>query len=167
MNIKSIIESLLFSSGEPVSIKKLAKILKKDENLIKKEIESLGNEYLDNDRGLQIIKKADKVQLASSSQNSQYVKELIKDEISDDLSTVSLETLAIIAYKGPITRTEVEEIRGVNCSFTIRKLLIRGLIERKNSPKTTRAYVYEISFDFLRKLGLSSIKDLPNYNETN
>ena len=131
MNIKSIIESLLFSSGEPVSIKKLAKILKKDENLIKKEIQSLGSEYLDNNRGLQIIKKADKVQLVSSSQNSQYVKELIKDEISDDLSTVSLETLAIIAYKGPITRTEVEEIRGVNCSFTIRKLLIRGLIERK------------------------------------
>ncbi len=161
MNLKSILESILFSIGEPISIEKLAKILEKNKDLIKKAIEDLENDYEKENRGLQIIKKSEKIQLVSLPKNSKYIEKLIKDELQEDLTPASLETLAIIAYKGPITRVEIEEIRGVNSSFILRNLLIRGLIERKGHPQDARAYIYEISFDFLRKVGLNSTKELP------
>lgn len=165
--MKSILESILFSVGEPISIEKLAKTLSKNQELVKKAIDELAEEYEKENRGLRIIKKGEEVQLVSSPENSHYIEKLIKDELSDDLTPVSLETLAIIAYRGPITRAEIEEIRGVNCSYILRNLLIRGLLERKGHPEDARAYIYEISFDFLRKLGLSSVKELPEYNELN
>ncbi len=161
MNLKSILESILFSIGEPISIEKLTKTLEKNKDLIKKAIEDLENDYEKEGRGLQIIKKSEKIQLVSSPENSKYIEKLIKDELQEDLTPASLEALAIIAYKEPITRAEIDEIRGVNSSFILRNLLIRGLIERKGHPQDARAYIYEISFDFLRKLGLNSTKELP------
>lgn len=165
MNLKSIIESILFSVGEPISVDKLAKTLGKNKNLIKKIIEDLESDYKKKNRGLRIIKKGEKIQLVSSSENSLYIEKLIKNELQEGLTPASLEALAVIAYKGPITRAEIEEIRGVNCSFILRNLLIRGLIERKGHPQDARAYIYEISFDFLKKLGLSSIEELPEYKK--
>ncbi len=165
MNLKSIIESILFSIGEPISVDKLAKTLGKNKNLIKKIIEDLESDYKKKNRGLRIIKKGEKIQLVSSSENSLYIEKLIKNELQEGLTPASLEALAVIAYKGPITRAEIEEIRGVNCSFILRNLLIRGLIERKGHPQDARAYIYEISFDFLKKLGLSSIEELPEYKK--
>lgn len=159
--MKSIIESILFSIGEPISVEKLTKAIGKSKDLIKKTLEDLEDEYKKENRGLRIIKKGDKVQLVSSPENSLYIEKLIKDELQEDLTPASLETLAIIAYKGPVTRAEIEEIRGVNSSFILRNLLIRGLIERKGHPEDARAYIYEVSFSFLKKLGLNSIKELP------
>jgi segregation and condensation protein B len=78
-----------------------------------------------------------------------------------------LETLAIISYKGPMTRPEIDNIRGVNSSFIIRNLLIRGLIERDLDVKKSNAYVYKISFELLRKLGLEKIEQLPGFQEYN
>ncbi len=165
MNLKSIIESILFSIGEPISIEKLARTLGKNKNLIKKTIEDLENDYEKENRGVQIIKHGEKIQLVSSPKNNLYIEKLIKNELQEDLTPASLEALAIVAYKGPITRAEIEEIRGVNCSFILRSLLIRGLIERRGHPQDARAYVYEISFNFLKKLGLSSIEELPEYKK--
>lgn len=159
--MKSILESILFSVGEPISIEKLAKTLSKNQDLIKKTIDELAKDYEKKNRGLRIIQKGEKVQLVSSPKNSKYIEKLIKDELQGGLTPASLEALAIIAYKGPIARAEIEEIRGVNSSFILRNLLIRGLIERKGHPQDARAYIYEISFDFLRKLGLNSTKELP------
>jgi len=102
--------------------------------------------------------------LVSAPENSKYLERLITDDLQEDLTPASLEVLAIIAYKGPISRMEIEEIRGVNSSYTLRNLLIRGLIERRGHPQDSRAYVYEVSFNFLRKLGLKSIEELPEYN---
>lgn len=165
VNLKSIIESILFSFGEPISIETLAKTLGKDKDLVENIIEELEKDYKEKSRGLQIIKKGKQIQLVSAPENSNYVEKLIKDELQEDLTPASLETLAVIAYKGPITRAEIEEIRGVNSSFILRNLLIRGLIARKEHPEDARAYIYEISFDFLRKLGLGSIKELPDYEK--
>lgn len=159
--MKSIIESILFSIGEPISIEKLAKTLSKNQDSMKKTIDELAEDYEKGNRGLRIIKKGEKVQLVSSPENGRYIEKLIKDELQEDLTPASLEALAIVAYKGPVTRAEIEEIRGVNSSFILRSLLIRGLIERKGHPEDTRAYIYEISFNFLRKLGLNSTKELP------
>jgi len=163
--MKSILESMLFSIGEPISIEKLAKTLLKNQGLIKKAIDELVEDYEKENRGLRIIKKGEKIQLVSSPKNSQYIEKLIKDELQEDLTPASLEALAVIAYRGPITRAEIEEIRGVNCSYILRNLLIRGLIERRGLPEDARAYIYEISFDFLKKLGLSSIEELPEYKK--
>ena len=163
--MKSIIESILFSIGEPISIEKLAKTLLKNRDSIKKAIDELTEEYEKENRGLRIIKKGERIQLVSSPEHNRYIEKLIKDELQEDLTPASLETLAIIAYKGPTTRAGIEEIRGVNSSIILRNLLIRGLVERKGHPEDARAYIYEVSFDFLRKLGLNSIKELPEYDK--
>jgi len=164
-SVKSILESILFSIGEPVSIEKLAKTLGKDEDLIKKTIEILENNYKKEERGLRIIKKENKVQLVSAPQNSQYIEKLIKNDLNQELSPASLETLAIVAYKGPISRAGIEKIRGVNCSPILRNLLIRGLIERQQKAQNIRVYLYKVSFNFLKRFGIDSIKELPEYNK--
>ena len=115
--------------------------------------------------GLRIISKGDRIQMVSSPKNSKYIEKLIKQDLQKELTPASLETLAIVAYKEPITRAEIDEIRGVNSSFMLRNLLIRGLIERRENPKDARSYVYEISFNFLKKLGLKSKKELPEYKK--
>jgi segregation and condensation protein B len=89
---------------------------------------------------------------------------LIKNELQDSLSNAAAEVVSIVAYKGPISRIEIEAIRGVNCSYTLRSLLLRGLIERNDNPGDGRGYIYSISFDFLKKLGISDVKKLPDYD---
>ena len=165
--MKSIIESILFSIGEPISIEKIAKTIGENMDSVKIIIDELEKEYENQNRGLRIIKKGEEIQLVSSPNNSSYIEKLIKNELQEDLTSASLEVLAIVAYKGPITRAEIEEIRGVNSSFTLRNLLIRGLVDRKGRSEDSRAYIYEISFDFLKKLGLKSIEELPEYKKLN
>lgn len=162
MNLKSIIESLLFVSGEPIKIKKLAKLCNKAIPEVENAIMGLQNEY--RRRGLRILKKDKKAQMVTAPEAASYTQKLIKNELQEDLSRASLETLAVIAYRGPISRVKIEDIRGVNSSFILRKLLIRGLVERVTNPKNTRSYLYRISFDFLKRLGIERTEDLPEYD---
>lgn len=162
MNLKSIIESLLFISGEPIKIKKLAKLCGKSVPEVENALMKLQNDYRKG--GLRILKKDLKVQMVTAPETAAYTQTLIKSELQEDLSRASLETLAVIAYRGPISRAKIEDIRGVNSSFILRKLLIRGLIERIINPKSRRSYLYRISFDFLKKLGIEKVGDLPDYN---
>jgi len=163
--LKSVIESLLFSSGEPVKISKLAKIIQAPAPNIENAVMELAGEYLSRKRGVIIIKEGGKVQLATNPDNFLYVNKLVESELKEDLSKASLEVLSVVAYKGPVVRSSIEAIRGVNSSFTLRNLLMRGLIERAENPKNKRKYLYKISFDFLKKLGLSSVKELPDYEK--
>ena len=160
--LKSIIESVLFISGEPVSLAKIAKITQVPMPEIENAVMALQNDYSGN-RGLVIIKKEDEIQLATNPENAGLLDQLVKSEIQENLSKAALEVLAIIAYRGPISRVDVEAIRGVNCSFTIRSLMMRGLLERIDNPKDNRGYLYKVSFDFLKKLGLDGIEKLPDY----
>ena len=107
----------------------------------------------------------DKVQLVASPYSVEAVKKLVKSDFEEDLSQAALETLAIISYRGPISRAEIENLRGVNCSFILQSLAIRGLIEKKNNPENGRSYIYNVTFDFLKHLGLSRIEDLPNFKK--
>lgn len=160
--LKSIIESVLFLSGEPVRISKLAKVTGAKMPEVENALMVLGNDY-SNGRGMVIIRKEDFVQMATSPDNATYLDELIKSEIQENLSKAALEVLSIVAYRGPIMRLDVEAIRGVNCSFTLRSLMMRGLLERIENPKDNRSYLYNVSFEFLKKLGLQNIKDLPDF----
>lgn len=163
--MKSILESLLFVASEPIKIEKLAKILKIKEEELEKIIDQLRDDYqnTETERGLQIIKEDKKIQLVSKKENSQYIRKLLEKEKEEELSPASLEVLTIIAYLGPILKIEIEEIRGVDSSYILRKLLLRGLIEQIENPRDLRLARYKITFDFLRYLGLEQIKDLPDY----
>lgn len=159
--LKSIIESVLFVSGGPVKIAHLVKISGASKPEVENAIMIMQNEYAG--RGLALIQKEDEAQLATNSENATYVDDLVKSEIQENLSKAALEVLSIVAYRGPITRLEVEAIRGVNCTFTLRTLLMRGLLERIENPKDNRGYLYKVSFEFLKKLGLDSINKLPDF----
>ncbi|OHA05372.1 MAG: SMC-Scp complex subunit ScpB [Candidatus Sungbacteria bacterium RIFCSPLOWO2_01_FULL_47_10] len=163
MDLKNKIESILFIQGEPVPIEKLERVLGVGKDEIVSAVSELKNEY--RGRGLAIVEKENEYQMTSAPDAAELVETLIKSELSEDLTRASLETLSVIAYKGPATRSEIEFIRGVNSSFTVRNLLLRGLIERIENPKDARSYLYKISFDFLTHLGLSSIEELPEYAE--
>ena len=160
--MKSKIESLLFISAKPMSIKQLAEIIKKDKKEIEQAGEELVKEYKNNKKGIQIIKNGTKLQMVSSPENAKLIKEFIKDETTGELSRPSLETLTIIAYRSPISKIDLNRIRGVNCSLILRNLLIRGLIEARNDSKKQETY-YTVTFDFIRFLGINDIKELPDY----
>lgn len=160
--LKSIIESLLFASGEPVKIVKIAKIAGAAEDEIKNAVVSLNEDYA-KDRGLIVVRIKDTIQLATNPENALFVSELVKSEIQENLSQAALEVLSIVAYRGPISRAEIEAIRGVNCTFTLRALLIRGLLDRTENIKDNRSYLYNISLDFLKKLGMDSVEKLPDW----
>lgn len=161
MTIKAILETILFVYGEPITTEKLGRISKTDKADILKALEELSEEY--NERGFTLLQKNGHWQLGSNPKNTHYIEELVKSEFGEELSRAAVETVAIIAYKGLISRADIEFIRGVNSSFTIRNLMMRGLIERIENPRDARAYQYRISFDFLAHLGITNIEELPHY----
>lgn len=161
--LKSILESLLFVSGESIKISKLSKITLSKVEDIRDTLENIAKKYSDSGSGIMLVFKDDDVQMVSSSENTEFVEKLVKSELEGPLSSAALEVLSIIAYRGPISKPEIEAIRGVNCSYTLRNLSMRGLIERENNPKDSRGYVYSVSFDFLKKLGIEKVENLPEY----
>jgi len=163
--LKKCIESLLFVSGEPLSIKALAKILKEEEEEIKMALESLKSEYSTEKRGLSLVENENSYQLTTHPSSGEVVSKYLKEVLREELTPASLETLAIVTYKGPISRLEIDNIRGVNSSFILRSLLIRGLLNREFDPKRPNAYLYWPSFDLIRKLGLGSLEQLPDYEK--
>ncbi|MEI7451992.1 MAG: SMC-Scp complex subunit ScpB [Candidatus Falkowbacteria bacterium] len=166
MSLKSQIESLLFVANKPLTSKELAGFLKTDKKAVDEQLAALMQDYTDSDSGLQVIENSDKYQIVSSAANSQVVSDFIHDETSGELSRPSLETLTIIAYRGPITKIDLDRIRGVNCSLIVRNLLIRGLIEEKFDKEKNETY-YAVTLDFIRYLGINKVNDLPDYERLN
>jgi len=164
MNLKSKIESLLFISTHPLSIKKIIEITKGDVGEVEKALAELQEEYNKRNGGIQLMKNGSQYQMVTSGDNAPLIKEFLKDEMTGELTRPSLETLTIIAYRGPITKPEIEQIRGVNCSLILRNLLIRGLIEAKEDKKSMATY-YNITFDFMRYLGINDVTELPDYEK--
>ncbi len=159
------IEAMLFASGDPVSIEKMQKFLKLTKVQIKDSIKSLSVRYNGSESGLQLIEKRGRIQLATKVVLSKSVAEFLGKSLNEELSKSSLETLAVVAYRGPVTRVQIEYIRGVNCSYALRVLSLRGIVERKDNPLDSRSYLYEISFDFLKSLGLEKIEELDEYEK--
>lgn len=156
-------ESILFVSGEPLSVPRLSTVLEVPEEEIVRGLETLTKKYESSESGLSLIRKEDQVQMVTKSENTMWVEKCAKSTLQESLSRAALEVLAVIAYRGPIARSEIEMIRGVNCNVTLRNLLIRELIERTENESDPRGYLYNISFLFLKELGLQSISELPDY----
>jgi segregation and condensation protein B len=161
-SLKSKIESLLFISAKPLALTQLASLLKADKKEIAKATDELLFDYKNRQAGMQIIKNGVKYQIVSAPENARVVQEFIKDETTGELSRPSLEALTIIAYRGPVTKMDLDRIRGVNCALILRNLLIRGLIEGKFDKKKQEIY-YNATFDFIRFLGLNELEELPDY----
>jgi segregation and condensation protein B len=163
MNLETKIEAILFFKGEPVSRKKLSEILKVSQTEINEGIEKL-KENLQN-RGVALLEKDNEITLGTTPELSGLIQDLQKEELNKDLSKASLETLSIVLYKNGATRAEIDYIRGVNSSFTLRALSVRGLVEKTTDGKDNRRYIYKPSFDLLSFMGVKSIEELPEYEE--
>ncbi|MEI7620334.1 MAG: SMC-Scp complex subunit ScpB [Candidatus Falkowbacteria bacterium] len=160
--LKSQLESLMFVANKPLTVKELADLLKIKTAEVDSAMDELSLDYTNAGSGLQVIKNNGKYQMVSSAENAAVVQEFIKDETSGELSRPSLEALTVIAYRGPITKIDLDRIRGVNCSLIIRNLLIRGLIEEK-ADKEKKESFYNVTMDFIRYLGINRLEDLPDY----
>lgn len=161
--IKSIIESILFARGEEMSFLQLSKVLGIKKNEIEKVVEELMASYQAEKRGFGIVKNGENIQMVTNPKNADFVEKTIKKNLQENMTKTGLEVLAIVAYRGPVSRADIEAIRGVNSSFTLRNLLMRGLIVKNTNDNDQRGYLYSISMEFIKKMGIEKIEDLPNY----
>jgi segregation and condensation protein B len=150
---------LLFK-GQPVSYKEMSTLLSISTEEIQKLVEELSNEY--SEKGITIVYSDKECELVTQEGTAELISKLQKQESESDLSNASLETLSIILYMGPIARSMIDFIRGVNSQFTLRSLLVRGLIERDQTSKTP---LYNVSLDTIKYLGLNKVDELPNFKE--
>ncbi len=164
MNLESKLEALLFWKGEPMSKKKIAAALECTANDLEKALSDLEQSLAQ--RGLRVMHNGDELEMRTAPETSSLIEKLTKEELMRDLGKAGLETLAIILYKSPVKRSDIDYIRGVNSSFILRNLLIRGLIERVSEKEGTgRGYSYKPSIDLLAHLGIAKIDDLPEYSK--
>ncbi|MDB4940064.1 MAG: scpB [Candidatus Doudnabacteria bacterium] len=159
--LQSKIESILFVTPKPVTAKGLAKILEVEQNEVEQALNELAQQH--KEAGIVLLNSGEVWQLATNSENSAIVKNFLNAELREKLTDASVETLAIIAYRQPISKGEIEAIRGVNCQYSIRHLLIRGLIQKTPNPKDSRQILYETTVEFLQHMGLQSTKELPDF----
>lgn len=163
MNLKAVMEGLLFVSGsEGITIEELSKILEIDEKQVHTYLQKLKQEYQNEERGITLEKYGDYFKLTTKKEHKPYYEKLVTVQDSPNLSQAALETLAIIAYNEPITRVEVDEIRGVGSAHLVRKLLMKNLIEeRGKSDLPGRPMLYGTTKDFLDFFGLKDRSALP------
>lgn len=160
---QSIVEALLFASGdEGLSLKQLVTVLDLEEQEVLEIIKDLEKSYQAKERGIELVEVAGHYQLTTKKEHSSYLKRLVETPVNTSLSQAALETLAIIAYRQPITRAEVEEIRGVKTERPIHTLVTRALIKEVGRAEGTgRAILYGTTKEFLEYFGLKSIEELP------
>ena len=163
MNLSAYIESILFFKGTPVAISFLAKVLGKKTAEIEEALNILEQKL--KDRGLVLTRHEDKVSLGTAPKASGFIETLIKEDLSKDIGKAGLETLSVIIYKGPISRGKIDHIRGVNSSFILRNLLVRGLTERVRGSKDQRMTMYVPTAKLLSYLGVKNIEEMPQYKE--
>lgn len=161
LSLESKIEALLFFKGEPVSIKKICELVESDEKSVIEALKIFEQNL--KDRGLALIYHEKSVLLGTSPEASSLIEKITKEEIARDLGKAGLETLAIILYKGVVSKREIDYIRGVNSNFIVRNLLIRGLVERIDNEEG-RGFAYKPTHELLGFLGISKIEELPEYD---
>ena len=159
------LEALLFIHGEPLAVKKIEKILGLPSGDGASLIQEFDARLKEAARGLTLLSDGEKVQLATKPQFHSIIEDFVKEELREDLTPASLETLAIIAYFGPISRSRIEYQRGVNSAFILRSLLLRGLIDRFPDPKSPQSFLYAPSLDLVKYMGLGKKEELPEFEK--
>lgn len=164
--IEQIALAILFASGDEIDIDSMAEAMDCDVGQLRQALESLANRMRYEQAGLQIIRVEDKVQLGTNPVFAEYIQKALAPSRSRPLSQSAMETLSIVAYRQPITRRDIEQIRGVNCDYVVQALQSRGLIAIVgHSDAVGHPRLWGTTAEFLRCFHLESIQDLPNLDE--
>ena len=160
--LKGRIEAILFVAGEPVSVRDLAKVLQIGEKELSRVLKEIKDEYDYENRGFLLKRFGSHVQLATRPLYSEDVVRLLQPVQQQSLSQAAMETLAVVAYKQPATRAEVEQVRGVKCYYSLQSLILKGLIEEAGRKDTIgRPILYRTTDQFLSHFGIQSLDELP------
>ncbi|HEY4510635.1 MAG TPA: SMC-Scp complex subunit ScpB [Candidatus Paceibacterota bacterium] len=157
------IHAILFLKGEGMKVKEIQKITGAGEGEVEEALEVLEEEL--KDCGVRLITNGEKYKLATAPEFNEITRKLGEEEFSPDIGKAGLEVLSIVVYKGKVGRPEIDYIRGVNSGFTVRNLLVRGLIEREVRKSDSRAFLYGPSLKLLEHLGIASLAELPEYKK--
>ncbi|HTK05208.1 MAG TPA: SMC-Scp complex subunit ScpB [Candidatus Eisenbacteria bacterium] len=160
----SKIESLLFVAARPMTVKRLAEVCGVEKEEVNAALDELAAAYNAEGSGVRLLRNGNEVQMSTSPDNARLVQDFLKDETTGELTKPSLETLTIIAYRGPVTKAELEQIRGVNCSLILRNLLMRGLVEAQGEPYDPQT-TFRVTMDFIRFLGIAGVEELPEFDK--
>ena len=164
--LKGIIEAILFTIGESVTLDRLASVLEKDPEDLKVILEEMKIDYSAEERGICLIELDGAYQICTKIETYDYVRKLVSQPKKRSLTDVMLETLSIIDYKQPVTKQEIEAIRGVKCDFAVNKLIEYKLVKELGRLETLgRPIVFGTTEEFLRCFGVSSIEELPDIDE--
>ena len=163
MELESKIEGVLFYKAEPMTKQELGSLFSVDEHTINMACDALHNSLQDRNGGVRLMITTTDVQLVTAPELSETIDLLRKEELKRDIGKAGAETLAIILYRGPVTRAEIDMIRGVNSTFILRNLLIRGLIDRIAHPTDKRQFQYQITTNLLAHLGITKKEELPDF----
>ena len=161
MDLYNKIEALLFWKGEPMTLWDIGVALRAEPDDIKAAFPKLKENL--SGRGITVVEHVGKMMLGTAPEMSDFFSALRKEELQKELSKASLETLSIVLYKEGVTRSDINFIRGVNSSYILRNLEVRGLIDRITHKSDSRMYVYKPSLELLAYLGVSSVADLPDF----
>lgn len=160
-DIASSLEAVLFWKNEPMTVGELSSTLGAPKEAVLEGLKALEARLTG---GIVLLSKDGEYCLGTSPEASKFIEEMRRDELSKELSKASLETLAIILYAGPLKRSYIDYIRGVNSQFILRHLEMRGLVERVPDPNDKRTYLYKGTFDLLSHLGVSKLEDMPEFD---
>jgi segregation and condensation protein B len=155
------IEALLFFKGEPMPLKRIMAILELGQDETLQALDAIREAR--KDTGIVLISHNDEFTLGTHPKAGPLIEEITKEELSRDLGKAGLETLSIVAYRGPLSRREIDYIRGVNSGFILRNLLVRGLVEKITSKEDERVTLYGPTTELLSYLGITSISELPEF----
>lgn len=163
IDLHRAIETLLFLAGKPLRVKKIAELLGCDQRTARATVDAFRTTWNARGGGTTVAMVDDEVQLVTHPDLREVAEALAKEEVRGELTRPQLEALTVIAYRSPITKAELEHIRGVHCGLILRNLLLRGLVaERRDSAR--HEDVYEPTMDFLRHLGVSDVRELPDFD---
>lgn len=163
---EAIIEGILFAAGDPVDIERISDILDIDIKSTRAVLTALSNKYDEEKRGLKIIRLEDSYQMCTRGEYNEYISRLAEPRRMQTLSNAAMEVLSIVAYKQPVTRAVIEQIRGVSCDTLVNRLLERNLIQEIGRLDTPgRPMLFGTNDEFLRCFGISSVTELPDYEK--
>lgn len=162
--LENQIEAVLFYKGGAVSIKELSAAIGVPESEINTYAESLRASL--EGRGVRLVRDGNMLALATAPSTHELIEKMRREELEGPLGKAGLETLAVIIFRGPLSRVDIEYVRGVNCSSILRSLMIRGLVQRTENPNDKRSFLYQTTAELPAFFGVSQISELPQFEET-
>lgn len=163
MDLTKKIEAVLLYKNEPISVTELSKILLVTIDEVRESINELQDFY--KERGIVIVSDGEKIAFGTGPLASNIISAIQKAELSKDIGKAGLETLAIVLYKAPVSRREIDYIRGVNSGFILRNLMVRGLVERAEGVEGERSFSYKPTLELYRFLGITKKEELPQFDK--